>query len=551
MKRKVLIVGLDGASPTLIEKWLREGKLQTFENMKNNGASGILKSTIPPISPVAWTSFATGKNPGKHGIFGFTQFSPESYDIHLVNSNMVRSKTIWRILSDHGKRVGCLNIPLTYPPEKVNGFIVPGMLTAGSKREWSNEISYPPYFYTLLLEKVPGYRIRMTRIDLLMKKKNFEKAFLRELYETTEKRREAAIYLLNNYDLDFFAVIFQELDILQHFFWKYMDPSHPAHDPNKVMEFGNSIEEYYIRLDEIVGELFQQVEEKTIKIIVSDHGHGPLHDEVFFNNWLISEGYLKIKGETQKNPFLSIGLTKEKIYSVLKRIGLEGASKKVPKRFKNLLPRYAEVDWGRTRAFMNGFGTIYINLAGRRPEGVVKEEEYDELRNELLNKINQLRDKKTGEQIFGRVYKREEVYSGPSVDLGPDLIFTVKESYPLSSILTNPAKVDEPLIRRGSLKSGTHRREGILYIQGEGIQAGTKIRAEITDIAPTVLYILGLPIPADMDGRVIREAFSTDYLSARKIRYEEEGSQRKISDEEYLEEDQEIIEHLRSLGYID
>jgi predicted AlkP superfamily phosphohydrolase/phosphomutase len=210
------------------------------------------------------------------------------------------------------------------------------------------------------------------------------------------------------------------------------------------------------------------------------------------------------------------------------------------------------VDWTRTKAFAVGsFGQIYINQAGKRPQGMVQPgQEYDELRDEIAGRAMEIRDPRTGLPVVERVYRKEEIYSGPQVEKAPDLVLQSRnwEYMAFGHADFGAAHVVEPIVGM----SGHHRPEGIAVLSGQGIKSGAALQhANITDLAPTILYSMGIPIPSDMDGRVLTEAFAADYLSAVPIRYTDDLSQRPTGQDQYsLEDEEEIKERLRGLGYV-
>jgi predicted AlkP superfamily phosphohydrolase/phosphomutase len=482
-ERKVLIIGLDGAEPSLVFKWAKEGKLPNIAKLMENGAYGKLKSTIPPITGPAWVSFMTGKNPGKHGIYHFLQRKKNSYQRKLVSSKSINGKTLWRILSDAGLKVGVVNVPLTYPPEKVNGFIVSGYLTPSEKVRFT----YPYDLQNELLAL--GYKI-----DIDPKIYGSKEKFIKEVYEVTKIQFKVATRLMKKIDWNLFFIVFRGPDELQHFFWEEFEV----------------IENYYKFLDSLIGTMVKKLED-TLVVIVSDHGFGPLRKDFCINSWLLQKGLLKIKKERKYSILRNIGITKETILNIMKKFKLFEFSKIIPKKLKEQIPekRFTEleIDWQKTKTWSLGYnGQIYINLKGREPQGIVEPgEEYENLRNYIINELYKLKDPETGEKVIDKIYKKEEIYWGENLDKAPDVILMAREGYREAVFGKDQRVLDI------SDRKGTHRLYGIIIVSGQYIKNNFDVNAEIVDIFPTILYYFGLPIPKDVDGRVLKEIFEEEF----------------------------------------
>lgn len=526
---KVLVIGLDSAEPSLLFPWAKKGKLPNLAKIIEEGVSGNLSSTFPPMTAPAWTSFMTGKNPGSTGVFDFVQRIPGKYetakvnpdlavekggvDFSLITANMIRSEKIWGLISKANKKVGILHMPMSYPPEEVNGFLVSGLGAPGPE----SEFTYPAELREKLINEY-GYKMHVSILDI----DGREDEALEDLFETEEKRKEVAIKLMNDHDWDFFMVVFEGMDYVSHFFWKFMDPRHPHHDPEKAKKYKDAIFKYYQKADSFVGEILKNVDEDTTVVLMSDHGGGPVYKNFFVNQWLMDLGLLKLREKPRYVDLMAkLGFNIEKIYPLLVKTLSAGLINKIPKNIRKLVPlaKYTlqDFDWSRTKAFsVTGWGMIYINLKGREPRGIVEPgKEYEELRNFITEKLYELHDPETGEKCVEEVFKKEEVYSGQYFDQAPDLGFRMEGIECLDFILSNNTHL---FIDSDKRKSGTHRKEGLMLIKGKGIKKGVKINgAAIIDIAPTILYIMGLPIPSDMDGKVLKDAIDSTYLESNPI----------------------------------
>jgi predicted AlkP superfamily phosphohydrolase/phosphomutase len=245
------------------------------------------------------------------------------------------------------------------------------------------------------------------------------------------------------------------------------------------------------------------------------------------------------------------------MFRVAKALGLASLRRKVRFQQKSgLLNRvflsFDDVDWARTRAFSIGsFGQVYVNLAGTRPQGIVQPgHEYEELKEKLAQEAHKLRDPRTGELLVERVYRREEVYSGPFIDRAPDLIVQPRgwEYMAFGHADFGSNQLVEPITGL----SGHHRPDGMLILSGAGVKPGTHLRgASILDLSPTILHAFGVPIPEDLDGRVLAEAFEPTSSLSRPVEYHDVSvykdgvSQQEPSDEEMSE----VQEKLRGWGY--
>lgn len=529
---RILIIGIDGATWDVIKPWTEEDKLPTFKKLMEKGVFGILESTIPPLSPPGWTSAFTGVNPGKHNLFDF--FIYDNYEKHVVTSKTRKAKAIWQILNEYGKKVVVVNVPLTYPPDKVDGVMISGMGTPGLK----SDFTYPKSFKKELLENI-GYRMEIGRETCN------EDTYLKNLYNTEEKIKEMAIYLMNHYRWDMFITVFVCSDRVQHFYWKYMDTKHPMYNPEGAKKYGDAILKYYQKLDNILKKLIENIDESTIVIIMSDHGFGPIYKGVYIGNWLREHGFLKLKEGRTQHMFINIKklmfkfrLTKEKFVSLLLfKLHLEKFTEFIPKQIKkmmlDILPSsrnpfsniVSEIDWYKTKAYSPSSSgqSIMINVKGRELNGIVEpHKEYEEVRNYIIKELSNLEDPEINKKIIKKVYKREEIYWGPYVGNAPDLIVEMRDGYFLHEGFGEKL-IMSPKFGPGDI-SASHRLEGIFLTYSPAIKKGKQIikNAKIIDIAPTILHLFGIPIPRDMDGRVLKEIFKEDREYAKKdIAYQE------------------------------
>lgn len=562
MANKVVIVGLDGAGFQTLQPWMDAGHLPTLREMMKRGTSGSLTSIVPPVTAPAWSSFMTGKNPGKHGIYYFTTRDKTTGREVPVSAYSRSGKTLWELLSESGKTVTVLNVPTTYPPSPVNGIMVAGFLTPKGKRDFV----YPPS----LLDEIEGafgpYPLYLkTNFTANLSEANVER-FLAELEHELRYKFAVLHYLMDRYPADFTMVHIWGTDRIQHDLWNLFDEAHPRYDPVLSAKYKERIIGYFSAVDAQIARLRERLDDETTLIIMSDHGFGPIHRFIDLNVWLLEQGYIAIK-ETPLAQFRlrawKMGLTYE--FFIRGLLWLMKWGVRLPDRtpadavnlireegFQPLLS-LRDVDWSRTKAYSKfGLGQIVINVEGREPRGSVKPgAEYRAVRDEIVEKLKQLRDPATGRVIGGQVYTKEDVYSGPYLDEAPDITYLPMESNYLANVLmgftTRHWIMDNPVL------FGNHRMEGVIIVEGKDVRPGGWLsEASILDVAPTVLYAMGERIPRDMDGRVLTELFVPEFLNRRPVEWRdaEEATSPAKAGALTREDEETILERLKGLGYL-
>jgi predicted AlkP superfamily phosphohydrolase/phosphomutase len=560
MKKKVLVVGFDGATMDIAGPMMEQGKLPNMRRLRDEGASGLLRSTIPPNSSVAWTSFMTGRNPGGHGVFYFRERKDGTYYRPFITYNSIRSPSIWRILSDRGRKVGVVNVPLTYPPEPVNGFLVGGLLTPGKQ----SVFTYPPGLHLELIRALGDYPLDSEAERIFWEQnKNEMDAFTHMLY-CTKKIQEASLYLMDRLDWDFFMTVFRTVDLVQHRAWRFRIPEYRQKHPAESEKYGGLIEMCYEILDEYLGELMEKAGEGTSVCLMSDHGFGPIEGRFYLNKWLMDRGYLTLKATAPVIAQL-MGIGGDQIDDPRNPRGLPKLLTSVGRRaIRFLSPRLLSastdrlytsmIDWSRTKAFSSMSGgeeIIIVNLKGREPQGIVEPgEEYEKLRTQIIQDLENARDPR-GERIVTKAYRREELYKGPYVDLAPDIQFVTRDMgiLPRSDLFVDSI-YSEPFEHTPAL----HRENGILFLRGEGIR-GTSVVEEacLEDLAPSLLYMLGVPVPEEMDGKVLLDCFTDKFREANAVAFAEPEAVMKsaVAARTYSAEEEEAIRKtLQGLGYI-
>lgn len=487
---KVFIFGIDGGSLDLINLW--GNNLPNFSKLIRNGTSGYLHTIIPMLTPPGWTSFATGKNPAKHNIFDF--FKIKNYNKELINSYDRKTEALWDVLSRNNKKSIILNLPATYPPQPLNGIMICGAETPSIKTDFT----YPRDYKEKIFKLNPDYKTGIDPKNL--EYKNYE-ALLEDLYKVTNYYKNLILHIIENEEWDLFIAVFEDVDRLQHYLWKYMDSKHPAYV--KGNKFENAIHDYYKKLDNILGEILLKLPKDVNLFVISDHGFGPIYKQIFINNFLLEKGYLKLKSNIKENKinvkdFLIKIAYKLKIKHLIFRL-----PEKMRNKMKNLIPSQdlTNVDWNGTKAYFNSYSGQYIliNLKGRDPNGIIEENEYNEILKNLKNDLFNLED--NGKKIIKNVYSASEIYNGENLKNAPDLFVITEDGYILQEGFNS--KLIDLFNEDKVYRSADHRDNGILIIYGENVKQNYKLEANILDIFPTILKIFNIQISEDVDGKII------------------------------------------------
>lgn len=537
---KLLIIGWDGATFDIIKPLVDQGRMPNIASLMQRGVWGKLKSTIPPLTPVAWTSMTTGVNPGKHGIYDAMAYRPDIRKVGFVNATLRNAKPIWSILSERNRPSGVMNIPMTYPPDEVKGFVISGMFTPDGVEDFT----YPAEIKKEIEEKFGKYEIECSQTSK-------PSTYLKNIIDMVEYRERVTLHLMESHSWDFFFTVFMESDRVQHFFWKYLDPSHPEHK-----NYGNAISMVYERLDEALGKFIKKAGPDVNIMMASDHGSGPLETAFFLNNWLLKRGYLSLNNDmgkilkVKKNSSIKKGLVRavKMIFpkSLIEKIKPAGFN-----RQEELNLFLSIIDWETTVAFSEGVaGGIYIN------HDIVSPAETNELAARLKKELLNLKGP-SGKPVVDNIYMRDEVYQGDHVKNAPDLIVICSAGYqiiaPNEFLYFNKEYEDTMFLSHRW--SGRHEQDGIFLMSGSAAKKGVEIiDANIQDITPTALYLMRESIPAYMDGRVLQSAIDEEVFRTYPVIFTDDAmGESKPGETKMLleEEERAIAEHLKGLGYIE
>ena len=527
--KKVIVIGLDGGTWNIIKPLVKQGKLPTIESLMNSGCHGNLESTIPPVTFPAWKCYSTGKNPGKLGVFHFINLDINKKKVFTNTSESFKSKEIWDYLSDSGFKCGILDMPTTYPPKRVNGFMV------------SHPLYYknPNYTYPgsleAELENELDYRLNLENPFNVNKDLAIEDA-----KKIIIQRFETASYLYKRYNPDFFHLTIFHIDPIQHYFWGYMESKNPT--------YGKIIEDTWMLIDKKLKKFLDDVmDENTYVILMSDHGFRSLEGEFNFSRWLINNMYLKFTKKINRLSILArFGFTLDNVFFILSKLKIINLIRalipySMQKKLLRVIPSKKQkvnildnlnslVDWNESKVICIYEG-LYINTDCLKQKGI----DYSMFREELINKIREIKNP-DGKTVFNRIYKKEDMYTGAYTDIAPDLEIVHDGYLPVINLQ------DEEWNFNLTGWTAIHRLHGIFTICGPDIKKGMQLDASIYDLAPTILHLFGMPIPKDMDGRVLKEIFKEDSEHAkREIEYQE------IDEKEMLKEKINVLKKLKKI----
>jgi predicted AlkP superfamily phosphohydrolase/phosphomutase len=617
---RMIILGLDGLDPKIVDRLISEGKMPNLKKIQESGTYSRLKTTCPAISPVAWSSFMTGANPGRHNIYDFLARDKKTYlpDLSSAHIGKVRktlsigkyaiplgkpeirllrkSKSFWSILGEHGIFSSVLRVPITFPPEKFNGVMLSAMcvpdlkgtqgsfthyttrertddiytggseirierngdvissyiggpenslltepsemkipfeldlgagngtyqlriddqvvpLRKGEYSDWTRlafkagpgvnvygicrfllketdphcdlymtpiniDPSKPalpishPMIYSIYLSKLLGQYATLGLAEdtwALNERIIEEEAFQKQCYLIHGEREKMFFNAIEKTRRGLVVCVFDITDRMQHCFWRYLDAKHPANRDKDTENFKDSIEELYIKMDDLVGRTAEKLGDNDVLVIMSDHGFNSFRRGVNLNSWLYLNGYLYLKdGE------------------------------------KTGADWFAGVDWSRTKAFALGLGGIYLNVKGREAQGIVeKGEEALKLKKELAEKLTGLKDEEAGNVGINAIYDSVEIYSGPYTGDAPDLIVGYNAGYRASWDSVTGTVTEQVFDDNTKSWSGDHCIDPPLvpgvFFCSRNLGVGDEVC--MTDVAPTALDIFGVPVPAHMDGK--------------------------------------------------
>jgi predicted AlkP superfamily phosphohydrolase/phosphomutase len=537
---RLLVLGLDGATFDLMLPWAKDGTLPTFSKVLGEGVWGYLDSVPNMNTAPAWTTFMTGKNPGKHGVFWFAeQGEGGPAEVKFVTAADRDAVSIWRLLSDAGRRVVVVNGPLTYPAEQVNGVMLAGFDAPSVK---SSSFSYPEGLIDRLEDECGPYILhaavahhanagRVTRV--------VEASLTAE-----ESRVKAMTRLLETEPWDVAMYMIKATDQVAHHVWD--------HDA----ESQEPLRDVYRFADETLARLLETAGPDCDLIVMSDHGMGWRQPAAEYLSGILQQlGYLHRADASGAG-------SRWRVFKLAKRLGPRAkgfVKRRLPGLYRRFgfQIRFGGIDWANTRAFSdNTRSCIWVNLEGRDPHGTVAPEAYEGLVAELREVLTSLVDPETGAPVVDAVHTPDESYSGPHTAEAPDLQIDWKYDRPVAG-LRYDGKLGHAVSSRFSKGfmhglSGAHRPQGVLIFRGPSFASGERVEgAALQDLAPTILHLLEVAVPDDVDGRVLGEALAEPHASRPVVRSATHIGGPRIEQVGYSDEEAaEVEERLSALGYL-
>lgn len=524
---KLIIFGIDAATWDLMDPWLDGGSLPNLAAVIRDGCRAPLRSVVPPITGCAWPTIMTGVNPGKHGMFGLSSYDT-NYQHRPVSNLDRRVPALWDRLAELGLSVGVYNVPMTYPPNEINGYMVSGEMGAV---EFDRSMFRPRELFEELARVVPDYVIAPLKRD----DQGYD---LDALKRQVEARRKAAVYLLEKHPVDVFIAVVNYVDYVQHFFMK----SRACGETEDLVLWA------YQQADQLLGELMEVAGEHAAVMVLSDHGAGPVSGFLDLNALLAQLGFLQVPRPAGQRPSVKSALRKG-YRTVVRPLLSEARQKKLRKRFAGL-----PFEPSGTRAYQAGpYLCVRLNLKGREARGWVPAGDYDRVCSEIVQALNEVVNPFSGEKDLG-AFAAADYYSGPHTALGPDIL-GMAQGFALDRA-TIPGNVDRPFLSDDDLRAlgsdmayreGTHRADGIFACRLPSRAVSLTVEHPgLADMVPTALSLLSLPVPMYLDGRAVLDLPEERVNGDERWEAESEAPAEAYTDEER----KKVQQRLRDLGYL-
>jgi predicted AlkP superfamily phosphohydrolase/phosphomutase len=463
---RVVVVGLDGLNPDLVDLWMDD--LPALRGIMAEGCYGRIQSTVPPITPQAWTCAQCGKNPGHYGFWDFSYRSDFSYgEPNLIDRTGVKVPTLYKILPRRGKRVAIINVPVTFPPPRIpNGYAISSFLTP----DVESQFTHPPELKQEITERFGEYIIDASTPELNYRQMDKD-AVLKRIYDMDTQRFEILKHFIETKECDYIFCVIMGTDRMPHLFYRYFDENHVRYTPHP--KYSAALHDHYVFCDTQLAQVRTMLDADTALVVHSDHSVQRLDGRICLNDWLIKQGHMKLK-----EPFKSLTPLRNAV---------------------------DEIDWPNTVAWATGYtGQIYLNVRGREAEGAVPPSDYDKLLEELGEQIKAI-PSPDGRELDTRIFKRKEIHHGRYAEYGPDLfIYFDNCRWNIDEQLGHESVYSYDTTKGPD--DGGHGPEGFFAMVGPGIEALGEIRDfSLLDVAPTVMHLMGLEVPEDMEGRVLTQ----------------------------------------------
>ena len=547
MAKKVIIIGIDGGTWSLLKLFTNSGVMPNLKYLMQNGCWGYLESTIPPVTGPAWVSFATGKNPGKHGCFDFLLPRGSLRNLKPITSRDIKTITFYEYLSRFGLKTISINLPVSYPPRDRNNIFITSLMTQG------DDFVFPTELKNEILE-LRKYRI-VPNVTLRLEDKIIE--YLEDIKEL-EKIRFKCAQKLYAKDWHCFFILFGATDWIQHLMFDKLIFQENSSETEVALEV-------YKQIDDFIGWFIKNMPNDSNLFILSDHGFKVYNGIFYLNEFLRREGFLKIKTSEQQDEISPHKFmeafqkakkkrTKIKIkipylikqnlfflrpfYKIIRKF----IPLNVVSEFENCIPDLAQTICLCTTPESHA---IYLNNKKRFQDGIIESHEESKIINRLIDMLKSIKDSE-GVPVF-KVLTKNEVYKGQTLENAPDIVLKLNKWWISTRFKNGSLFVDKP--------TNNHDYQGIFLAFGNNIQKNKQIQnINIVDIIPTVIHTLEIPVLKDFDGKVIAEifvSFQEIEFKDTSLSYEKSSKQRKILEKEKsLTEDEEVKKRLKSLGYL-
>lgn len=503
---RVVLIGIDSLAFAQVQRWVEKGHLPAFRQIIEQGAGGPLHSIHPYASCPGWACLWTGKDSSTLGIYHQIKRDADSYNVHTIDLTWDAWHPLWEITSEHQKTSIYINAPTAKVPDSnYHGKFVGGPIM----EKPIDPIAYPPDLDASLKDQ--EYKI-YTQTMGRFETDDDKRGYYQRVRDITEQQAQLAVDMYRKDYWDFFTYSVFYSDDLSHRFWKYMDPAcyhYSQHD-----EFADVLLQYFQMVDSYLAIFLNELPQDANLIVVSDHGMGGMKDIVDFNAWLLQEGFMHLKTEKTHTVTLS-GFRSTKLYPIIRnlygRINGIGAVRALRDYIWKTVPEskrsWKDVDWEKTSVYCIGTKGFYVNLKGREPQGIISSgDDYEQVLQDLTDALRRLRDPDSGTPVVKHVYRPGDLFLGQH-DSYPDLLIDFCEdstdgfNYADNNVTAAPGT---DIMYTNPVYSANHTKEGILLGYGPDIRpTGTVRDATILDIVPTVLTLMGIPLPSDIDGRLL------------------------------------------------
>jgi predicted AlkP superfamily phosphohydrolase/phosphomutase len=528
---RLVVLGWDSATFDVIDPLLAGGRLPALASLVERGSRAPLRSGWPPMTDCAWTSAFTGRNAAGHGIFGSWYRAPGAYRCRYFSARDRRAPAVWELAQ--GVRFLVWNVPMTFPPTAVDGVMVSGYGAPPGSRFCSPDG----------VQDKLGQRYRLD--DLLDRAPHTSlEVFFDDLVRGLQVQAEALVWAARDATADCVVAVWPHVDRAQHFFWRFRGTNH---------HLAEAVDRVYEAMDATTAEIIDAFDDADV-LIVSDHGAGSLRGDVNLGAWLVRNGHARYGRRSRRASLVRLAWS---LHPSVRRLGRKLAPGTARRAFgATLAGQLGSFDWATTEAFVGFHGDLWLNLAGREPEGCVEDGEAHHLLDALAEELMGIADERNGEPVFAAVHRRDEIFSGPAIDLAPDLMLdTWSNGYRIApgrefseELVAAPA----PLAGVDEAWSSDHRPLGIFVAGGPRVRAGAVPELHLFDVCPTVLALLGAPVPEGIDGRVATEVVDPVWLDDNPIRVASPTDDRGVTAGEYSDEEAAAVAaHLKDLGYIE